>query len=225
MVTAITKNIRITMAAEGDKQGWYIRSLTIRDDYDLFETMEDWPRDHTGIYTLSRAQHVVSGAVNDMKKAVFPLRKADRFNMSWALCNPEGEFIGLFRQKIKEEKDCHMSQIAFKPAFRGLGLTRLVVYFQSYIAWYLYNADKWSFEVMDRNPALMTKVDQFLDNEKDKKGERTGSTGANVERFEMTRAQHEETYNKPSYDKDTADGMDIKKGAKGYKHIFELSGV
>ncbi len=114
-----------------------------------------------------------------------------------------------------------MSQIAFKPEFRGQGLTRLVVYFQSYIAWYLYRADKWSFEVMDQNPALMTKVDQFLDKEKDKKGHRTGSTGANVERFEMTRQQHEATYEKESYGKDVADGLDINKiGKKGYGHMF-----
>lgn len=211
--------MKIKLKNRGDRKGWYIRPIKRKDFSDFADTMADWPRDHIGSFTINRSMAVLEKHVRHSENLSYPLKAEDEFNMVWVLCNPNNEFAGYFRNKVRPGKICHLGQLAIHPDFRGQGLTRLIIYFQSYVCWYLYEAEEWTFEIMDENPRLIKKVNQH---EVQSTGEREGSTGAKVKAFRYTKAEHQGVYTRPTYSKDAQDGVTIAEGEVGYSHIFEI---
>ena len=208
---------------QGNRLGWTAKPIQFRDLFDFHETMEDWPKDHEGNFTLSRSTLVVNKHVVHSRSIKAPLTEQCLFNGTWAVRNADGEWIGYWRDKIKG-KSVHTGQTAIHPNHRGKGYLRTFMHMQAYLAFYVYNCENWSFEVMDENPALMVKIDRHWDGGKDQKiAERKGSTGANVVKFTQSREDQIARYGTAKHSQDIADGLVMTPDYPGYINVFQFT--
>lgn len=215
--------MKIECIMEGNRLGWTATPIGFRDLFDFHETMEDWPEDHEGKFTLSRSTLVVNKHVVHSRSIEAPLTNESAFNGVWAVRDASGQWIGYWRDKIKG-KLVHTGQTAIHPDQRGKGYFRTFMHMQAYLAFYVYNCDNWSFEVMDEQPALMTKIDRHWDGGADQKGaERQGSTGANVVKFSQSREDQLKRFGTARHAQDIADGLVMTPENAGYSNVFQFT--
>lgn len=207
--------MKITITAHG-KKGIYARPIELLDLFNFAETMADWPKDHEGTFTLERSIKVVNKHVRHMDRFHHPLEQLSKFNSTWVMCEADGTFIGYWRDKI-EGRHAHFAQNAIHPRQRGKGYNRLIAHLRTFLSFYVFKVEGISGEVMSGNAVITRRqLDKVQDASVSWKGDRTGSTGQTVSRWEVSLKQHKVAVKawadgtEPTDPKDDADGFSTK---------------
>jgi hypothetical protein len=213
--------MKIEVIMDGARKGWTATRIDIRDLFNFYETMEDWPVDHEGPFTLDRASKVITKHARHSRLAHAPITPESEFNCVWAVRNADGEWIGYWRDKIKGGK-IHTGQAAIHPAKRGNGYYRTIMHMQVFAGFYVFEADEWTFEVANANPAVQVKVDRYLDDNKVAERDST-STGAHVVMYHQTRQENIDQFARVINDADNADGIRVSPNEPGYRNVFTFT--
>tara|TARA_R110000868_G_scaffold282733_2_gene543048 strand:- start:840 stop:1487 length:648 start_codon:yes stop_codon:yes gene_type:complete len=214
--------MKIEVIMDGARKGWTATPLSFRDLFDFHETMEDWPVDHEGPFTLSRSTLVVNKHVVHSRAIEAPITADSAFNGVWAVRDAEGNWIGYWRDKISSG-NVHTAQTAIHPAHRGKGYLRTIMHMQIFLAFYVYKCSSWSFEVANAHQAIKTKVDRYLSND-NKVGDRDStSTGAHVVKYSQTIEEQVGQYATVINENDETDGIRVTPDEPGYSNVFTFS--